>query len=723
MKGYSHKTSKDRMFRIVTVIIGIAINVLLSYVLYKSGLPIYLDTLGTIWVSMVAGIFPGIVTGVLTDTLCLAFNENAIYFAFVNAIIAMYGAWFARNRNIKQVKDCLIFVMMMGIILGLVSSFTQWVLLGGPQNQSTILILEKLGVSQEYARFALFVIIEIMFGTFGSAISLTIVRLVLSVFPEDLRVRIKNGGWRQKPLTSNEITRMDSLSDKINFSMRNRIAITFVLVSLAVSSTLGFIGIRQYFSNAIKEKTENAYHAAEFASYVVNPEMIDEYIRDGKDAPGYLETEELLYHIRDNAPGVRYLHISKVDKDVLISVFDLDEKKEYEARTDLELLKAKEPGKFVPLYEDFVPYHEQLLKGERIPVIEMKSPTNWTATVSLPIMDEEGNCACYAFADVSIDYIADYMQDFMLRVILSLLGFLILIISYAIWTTGIHITYPINSIVAMVEEFAAAGGEQSLLDNAVRSMRRIDIRTDDEVEMLYHTICNMASDQTENMRSLRRFSDSTLKMQDGLIITMADLVENRDSDTGAHIQKTAAYVKIIVEGLQKKGYYAGKITPKFISDVVRSAPLHDIGKINIPDEILKKPGKLTDEEYEIIKTHTTAGKNIIEKTITRVGGESYLKEARNMAAFHHERWDGKGYPEGLYGEVIPLSARIMALADVFDALSSPRVYKPAFPIDKVVDMLQEGAGTQFDPKCVEVFLESMPEVRVILRKYNEGVTP
>ncbi|MBP5267582.1 MAG: HD domain-containing protein, partial [Ruminococcus sp.] len=180
------------------------------------------------------------------------------------------------------------------------------------------------------------------------------------------------------------------------------------------------------------------------------------------------------------------------------------------------------------------------------------------------------------------------------------------------------------------------------------------------------------------------------------------------------------YVKIIVEGLKEKGYYPEKITPKFMSDVVRSAPLHDVGKINIPDGVLNKTGKLTPEEYEIMKTHTTAGKNIMEHAIETVEGDSYLKEARNMAAYHHERWDGKGYPEGLHGEVIPLSARIMAVADVFDALTSPRVYKPAFPLDKALSIIEEGNGTQFDPKCVEAFIDSLDEVKKVLRKYDQA---
>ncbi len=179
-------------------------------------------------------------------------------------------------------------------------------------------------------------------------------------------------------------------------------------------------------------------------------------------------------------------------------------------------------------------------------------------------------------------------------------------------------------------------------------------------------------------------------------------------------------MKIIVEGLKKKGYYAEKITPKFMADVVRSAPLHDVGKICVPDHVLNKPGKLTEKEYEIIKTHTTEGRKIMEKAISTVQGENYLKEARNMAAYHHERWDGKGYPEGLHGEVIPLAARIMSVADVFDALTSKRVYKPAFPLEKALEMLQKGAGTQFDPKCVEVFMDALPEVKAVWKKYNQG---
>ncbi|MBQ9633178.1 MAG: HD domain-containing protein, partial [Lachnospiraceae bacterium] len=459
---------------------------------------------------------------------------------------------------------------------------------------------------------------------------------------------------------------------------------------------------------------ENAKDTAGTAAEVIDADRIDAYIREGEDARGYRKTADTLYRFWKCAADVQYLYVVTIDEEYVTFVFDVEEANTRNGE------EAYQPGEKVAIEKAFKPYLPALLAGEEIEPIESNDTWSWLVTVYQPVYDSNGDCACYVGADVSLAYTADYMRDFALRVLLILGGFFVVIVAYGLWTSGRYMVYPINKMVVGVEDYIRAGADQKQLDEEVKRLRSIDVRTGDEIEKLYLAICNMATSQAEQLRSLSRFSENTARMQDGLIVTMADLVENRDSDTGAHIQKTAAYVKIIVEGLKRKGYYAGKITPKFMSDVVRSAPLHDIGKISIPDNVLNKPGRLTDEEYEIMKTHTTEGRKIMEKAIDTVEGENYLKEARNMAAYHHERWDGKGYPEGLHGEVIPLSARIMAVADVFDALASPRIYKPAFPFEEAISIIKEGAGHQFDPKCVEVFLEALPEIKVILKKYNES---
>ena len=202
-------------------------------------------------------------------------------------------------------------------------------------------------------------------------------------------------------------------------------------------------------------------------------------------------------------------------------------------------------------------------------------------------------------------------------------------------------------------------------------------------------------------------------------MVLADMVESRDENTGQHIRKTAAYVRIIVEQMKKEGIYADQLTDEFISDCIKSAPLHDVGKIQIPDAILNKPGKLTDEEYEIMKTHSRAGEEIITKVMETVPEPGYLEEARRLAAHHHERWDGRGYPDGLAGEETPLSARIMAVADVFDALISDRAYKKGFSFERSIGIIQEGIGTQFDPKVAEAFLHAEDEVRRVSQEFQD----
>ncbi|MCH5208356.1 MAG: HD domain-containing protein [Oscillospiraceae bacterium] len=199
-------------------------------------------------------------------------------------------------------------------------------------------------------------------------------------------------------------------------------------------------------------------------------------------------------------------------------------------------------------------------------------------------------------------------------------------------------------------------------------------------------------------------------MQSGMITFMAEVVENRDDNTGGHIRRTAKYVEVIAKELKKKGVYSDILTDRYVEDMIIAAPLHDIGKIHIPDAVLNKPAKLTDEEFEIMKTHTSAGEELLFHAKDELGESEYLNMAAEMAAFHHEKWNGKGYPYGKSGEEIPLCARIMAVADVFDALTSKRCYKEAMPLEKAYDIIREGSGSHFDPAVVEAFFAAADEI-------------
>lgn len=213
---------------------------------------------------------------------------------------------------------------------------------------------------------------------------------------------------------------------------------------------------------------------------------------------------------------------------------------------------------------------------------------------------------------------------------------------------------------------------------------------------------------------------TNMKLQKSLITTMADLVENRDENTGGHIQRTAKYVEIIAKRLQSENKFTNILTDKYIENMVVAAPLHDVGKIHIPDAVLNKPGKLDDNEFTMMKSHAAAGGKIIDRVEESVGDIEYLRIAKEMAEYHHERMDGKGYPHGISGEEIPLCARILAVADVFDALASKRCYKEPMPLDKAFAIIKEETGPHFDVDVAQAFLDSRDEIEKIIKEESSS---
>lgn len=233
-----------------------------------------------------------------------------------------------------------------------------------------------------------------------------------------------------------------------------------------------------------------------------------------------------------------------------------------------------------------------------------------------------------------------------------------------------------------------------------------------ELEQYRHNLENMVKEQAEKItEDARRIS----KIQESVIVGMANLIESRDGSTGKHVKNTQTYVRMIADELYKRKLFSDELTPDYIQDLCKAAPLHDVGKIKVPDSILQKPGKLTTEEFDAMKLHTTYSRKIIQTIIGDVEDEYYVRIVEDIAMYHHERWDGTGYPTGLAGESIPLAARIMAVADVFDALYEERCYKPPIrPIERIMQIMAEGRGTQFDPTIIDVFMEMLPMLKEML---------
>lgn len=208
-----------------------------------------------------------------------------------------------------------------------------------------------------------------------------------------------------------------------------------------------------------------------------------------------------------------------------------------------------------------------------------------------------------------------------------------------------------------------------------------------------------------------------------MIDGFATMVESRDTETGGHIKRTRAYVDLMLDKMRHDRRYRAVLNRDYLENVSNAAPLHDIGKISTPDDILQKPGKLTDEEFEVMKQHAAAGGEIILHSLRDFSNPEFRQIAYEVARYHHEKYNGRGYPEGLKGEEIPLHSRIMAIADVFDAVSQRRCYRDALPVEECFSIIERGCGTDFDPDIARVFLSAREEVVGLMRTHDkENIT-
>ena len=700
---------KKPWYSLLLVVIGIVLNFLGAHGASALGIPLYLDTLGTVFAAVLGGYLPGVLTGYLTNLLNGFTDINNIYYGSINAMVGVATAYFASKGIWNRRLSALLTVPALSLIGGALGSLLTWHLYAFSVNldnpSGTIsLILLSAGLPMFWAQFIGDVVMDILDKTAVVLIVFGLLRLM----PRRWRELFRFEGWWQAPL-SDELRKKAGQRRFRSLSMRTKLLL--LITAAFVTITLGFTLVFDvlYHDTIIDENEALATGVAKLAATAFDPERVDEYMTRGKEAEGYAEVVDKLQTIRDCSPDLEYIYVYKILPDGCHVVFDLD----------TDGVAASPPGTLIPFDESFADYLPALLAGKRIDPLITDDTYGWLMTVYEPVYDASGSCVCYACADISMNRLTTNGATFLARVISLSLGVFLLILFFGLWVAEYNIILPINTMTLTAGAFAYDTEEARM--ESVQRFRELKISTGDEIETLYDAIGKTMDDSVRYVQDLKAQTEAIDRMQNGLIWVLADMVESRDQCTGDHVRKTAAYADIILQHMKKLGIYADRLTDKFCDDVVNSAPLHDVGKIHVSDTLLNKPGRLTDEEYAQMKTHTTAGREIIEKAIDVVGsGDSgYLQEAKNLSACHHERWDGKGYPSGLAGEDIPLSARIMAVADVFDALVSRRSYKPPFSFEKAMDIIKEGAGTQFDPSIVAAFVDASDEVRAVAESFHD----
>lgn len=254
-------------------------------------------------------------------------------------------------------------------------------------------------------------------------------------------------------------------------------------------------------------------------------------------------------------------------------------------------------------------------------------------------------------------------------------------------------------------DIAVSGFEAGAVDYISKPLdeEEVKIRIDNRLDVIKTHLKAQAKNAefTAQMKDLLKTVDYP---QMETILALANLAQSRDDDTGMHLDRMQKYAYVLIKEMQKNPKYKDVITDEFVADVTAATPLHDIGKIGIPDKVLLKPGKLTEQEYDVIKTHTLIGDETLDNVVNTFGDNTFLQVGKKIVRSHHERPDGTGYPDGLKGDEIPLEASVMAIADVYDALRTKKVYKPAISHEKAIEIIKNGKGTQFLADAVDAFL-------------------
>lgn len=677
------------------IFLAFLLNFIPSKIAIALDMPVFLDSIGTIFAGMIGGNLPAVIAGFCGNAINGISDLTTFYYGIISILIGCMSAIFQRNGFFKSIRGVSFAILVFALLGGGVGSILTYFLYGydfgeGISAPFALAIYNYLGFSKFFSQLFADIIIDIFDKSIVVACSILIYRMINEKYK-------KNVGAIFLFFPDSDIEYNKALfRSNIRRSLIKKVVVMVILAEIFLGTVATITGFFLYREVSISKFTEIAQGVTKAASVVINSDRLEDFLEKGRDAEDYAGIEKNLYKIKESFPQTMYLYVYKIMEDGCHVVFDLDSEGGVE---------GSQPGEIMEFDPTFVPYLPKLLKGEEIDPIISDDQFGKLLTVYRPLKG-----STYVAADITIASIDADEAVFIIKLISVFFGLSIIIMSIVLEFVNRGIVYPVNRMAMASMQFAYNLDQND--DSGLNVLESLNIRTFDEIENLYKAISKMGKDSIEFIHQLNEQKDRIMRMQEEIIVNFAEMVEARDISTGNHVKKTAFYVEAIAKELQKEGKFKDILTDSYIKVLKRSAPLHDIGKIAISDLILNKPGRFTDEEFRIMQSHTTEGKNILTKIETNASDmdEGYLKESIEMAQYHHEKWDGTGYPNKIKGDEIPLAARIMAVADVFDALVAERVYKKSFPYEKAMEIITEGSGKAFDPVVVEAFTRISKEL-------------
>ena len=619
---------------ISVIVVCILLNILGTKLNGALGLPLFIDNIGTILSAMLGGYIPCITVGFFTNIINGFSDSYTIYYCIISVMIAVAVVSFAEKMRRLKIPYILLGIVTFAFLGGVVGGLLTWFINGLNFGEGyAVDMAARINSVVPMGYFLSNLLSVFLIDLVDKAIVTVIALVIYKLLPSPLLDFLHTRDWYY--LT---VFEQSNKHNRKRLSLRWKTTLVVAISTTLVASAAIGISILQYHNSTIAEFEEDGHHAIHVSAEKLNADRIDEYTEKGRTAEGYDDIEELLTTIVKASPDIKFAYIYSVKEDGTHVVFDVDSAG----------VEADEPGEVIRYDKSIEKYKDRFLAGESIPTDITDDEDGWLLSVYEPVKNSAGQVKCYIGIDMEMSRLRSDEIAFLAKIISLFLGFLILIRTYAVWLAERHIVKPINAI-AHVSRHSSYDTPEAR-EKWISMLDALDIRTGDEIETLYEDYKRAAHNTVLYIEEIQHKSEQLTKLQNGLIMVLADMVESRDQCTGDHVFKTAAYTEIILCQMLKEGIYSDQLTEEYIAEVVNSAPLHDVGKVTVSDVILNKPGRLTDEEFRIMQSHTVEGGKIIDKAMAIVDEDSdYLTEAKNLALYHHEKWNGKGYPTGLKG--------------------------------------------------------------------------
>ena len=482
------------------------------------------------------------------------------------------------------------------------------------------------------------------------------------------------------------------MAAKKDISIKIRLYIAVALGAILLYALTIIIG-NLIHSTSVENRYNNLCRSVvETTNGLISPENMVLYIND-RNSYEYIKLDKKIDDLKATIPGINIIGIYIMEDEGMKTVFSTENPGENSKR-------------IINYDSEWGRYRDSFLNNQIIENAHITTRNGISVAYCMPLSGE-GDRRVYLCAGVLKDSIDEENSIFLKRNLIALAAVMVVILVGTLLLIEFKIVIPIKKIGKIV--WQAANTESS---EFIEELRDNYIKSGNEIENIYHSLINVYTQKVRLVGSVNSADDESID-------SVVWLIQRMDVLNSDHLDNFIEYIMLILAELKEKSQYSDELTRSMYGNILLAAPLHDVGKLVIPEEIVNKPGKLTDEEFEIMKKHCKYGEAIISDIYESNKSEGYLEYAREMALHHHEKWDGTGYPHGLKGEEIPLYVRIVTIATVFDTLVSERPYSRAFSFREAMKILVSEKGKLFDPVLVDIFIQSKRKFYEIYEKNKE----